>query len=233
MSTPSAVRASAITADVSGSSRSRSRSSASTNVTRVPSRANACAISQPMAPPPRTIIESGRRSRSNSVSLVSGADSRRPGIAGTVGRAPVATTNRFERIARPSTSTAVGRREAGEPVDHIDAVLGEGSGILGGGDALDGAMDPHHGFVEPDARRRRGEQRLRRDASGERAVAPDRSVLHDDHAGFSAASLPCGDESAGTATDHHEVVRTSHVEGNPAGRGPIPAVAGITGRRAG
>ena len=125
-----------------------SRSSASTSVTRVPSRAKAWDISQPIGPPPSTIIDSGRRLTSNSVSLVSGAESRRPGIGGTVGRAPVATTNRFDRIVRPSTSTVVGRGEPGEAVDDVDALGGEGSSVLGGGDPLDRPVNLCHRLVE-------------------------------------------------------------------------------------
>ena len=96
-------------ADASGSSRARIRSSASIRVTRVPSRANACAISQPIGTAaehdhrlgPTVEVEErlvGQRRR------LSQAGDRRA----RSGRAPVATTNRFERIVRPSTSIAVG-----------------------------------------------------------------------------------------------------------------------------
>ena len=56
---PSAANASSSTAEASGSSPATSRSAASTTVTRAPNRANTCANSQPMAPPPSTTTASG------------------------------------------------------------------------------------------------------------------------------------------------------------------------------
>lgn len=104
-----------MTAEVSGSSLGRMRSSPSTSVIEVPSRANDWAISHPIGPSPSTIIVSGRRSRSKTSSLVSGDTSRRPGIAGTAGLAPVATTNRCARIVRPFTSMEVGELKRANP----------------------------------------------------------------------------------------------------------------------
>ena len=57
--TPSAASVAATTADASGSSSGSTRSAPSTTVTALPNRANACASSRPIAPPPSTTTESG------------------------------------------------------------------------------------------------------------------------------------------------------------------------------
>ena len=54
----------------SGSSRSISRGAISTSVTRLPSRAKACASSQPIGPPPSTSSRGGSVRSSHSVSEV-------------------------------------------------------------------------------------------------------------------------------------------------------------------
>jgi hypothetical protein len=56
---PSRPKTSAISAPDSGSSSGSSWPSASTTVTAVPNRANTCASSVPIAPPPSTISDSG------------------------------------------------------------------------------------------------------------------------------------------------------------------------------
>ena len=58
-STPSARSTRVTTSAASGSSGPSSRSSASTSVTRVPNRANACASSHPIGPPPSTTSDAG------------------------------------------------------------------------------------------------------------------------------------------------------------------------------
>ena len=79
-------------AETSGSSRGRMRGSISTCVTAAPSRANACASSQPTGPPPRTTSRRGRSRNSHTLSEVSTRIVSMPGIGGTKGRAPAAIT---------------------------------------------------------------------------------------------------------------------------------------------
>src|SRR6266581_1971022 len=76
MAMPSPSKTSSMAADTSGSSKGASRSSASETVTRVPSRANSCAISRPTAFPPITSIDSG-----SSVSSIAVVEVRYPAPA--------------------------------------------------------------------------------------------------------------------------------------------------------
>ncbi len=69
-SMPSAVNRSCSSAETSGSSRVSSRGAASTSVTLLPSRAKACASSQPIGPPPRTTSRRGSSRSSQTVSDV-------------------------------------------------------------------------------------------------------------------------------------------------------------------
>ncbi len=80
----------------------------SITVTSLPRRRNACAISQPMGPPPTTSSDGTGSRRSNTVSLVRYGTSATPGIGGTAGREPVAITNVFAVRRRPATSNAAG-----------------------------------------------------------------------------------------------------------------------------
>lgn len=83
-------------------------------VTRTPRRANAWAISQPTGPPPR-MARDGGAGIWNKVSLVRGPISAKPGIGGTMGREPVATTKRRLRKVRPPTSTRSGAVNRAKP----------------------------------------------------------------------------------------------------------------------
>ena len=113
--TPSASRARATMAEASGSSRGRTRSSASITVTWVPRRATAWAISTPSGPPPSTVIDTGRSSRLNRVSVVRMPIASSPSIGGTAGVVPVATMTRRARRVAPSTSTTPGALKIARP----------------------------------------------------------------------------------------------------------------------
>jgi hypothetical protein len=67
MPMPSVSRVSSTAAETTGSTNGASRPAASAMVTRVPSRANICAISRPTAVPPITSMDPGSSVSSNSV----------------------------------------------------------------------------------------------------------------------------------------------------------------------
>ena len=91
-SMPSARSTPVTTALASGSSAASTRSSASISVTRVAKRANACAISSPIAPPPSTTSDAGAVSAFAASRFVQYRTSARPGIGGIAGDVPVAIT---------------------------------------------------------------------------------------------------------------------------------------------
>jgi hypothetical protein len=64
------------------------------DVTRLPSRWNACASSSPIDPPPRTSSRGGNSARSNTVRLVRYGTASSPSSGGSAGSLPVAITNR-------------------------------------------------------------------------------------------------------------------------------------------
>ena len=100
-SAPSARSSAPTTSPASGSSGGSSRSVPSTTVTRDPKRANICASSRPIAPPPSTVSDSGAVRAAIASRLVQCGVSARPSIGGTTGTAPAATTT-----ARPATKTS-------------------------------------------------------------------------------------------------------------------------------
>ena len=73
----------------SGSSIESSLGAASTTVTRLPNRANTWASSQPIAPPPSTISDSGSSLVSMASRFVQYGVPARPSIGGTAGAVPV------------------------------------------------------------------------------------------------------------------------------------------------
>ena len=77
---------------VSGSSGARIRSATSSTVTSVPKRANACAISQPMGPPPITSSESGRSATFTTSRLVQYGVASSPSIGSRAGDVPTLRT---------------------------------------------------------------------------------------------------------------------------------------------
>ncbi len=105
---PSARNCFVTSSENSASSRTMMRGSISICVTFAPRRAKHCASSQPIGPPPSTTRRLGSVRMSQTVSEVSGFDSRRPGIGGTKGAAPAAITMLLVRITRlvPSASAA-------------------------------------------------------------------------------------------------------------------------------
>ncbi len=113
---PSASRADCASLDDSGSSNGSSRSAASTTVTLEPNRANAWASSSPIAPPPRTISESGRSLVSKASLFVQYGVSAKPSIGGITGSvpAPMTTPRRASNVV-PSTSTKPGPPSFAQP----------------------------------------------------------------------------------------------------------------------
>ena len=91
-SAPSARTLASTIAAASRSSRGSTWAPDSMSVTRVPSLANACANSQPLAPAPITASSRGWLVRSNTLSLVRNGVPDRPGMSGRIGRLPVAMT---------------------------------------------------------------------------------------------------------------------------------------------
>mmetsp|Transcript_3614 Transcript_3614/g.10556 ORF Transcript_3614/g.10556 Transcript_3614/m.10556 type:complete len:203 (+) Transcript_3614:590-1198(+) len=92
ISTPSCRRTLSSTADASGSSGPRMRSMPSSTVTSEPKDRKAWAISKPIGPPPKTAKRGGNSVKLNKVAFVKYGASARPGIGGTLARAPAAIT---------------------------------------------------------------------------------------------------------------------------------------------
>ena len=89
---PSRVKTRSIRSPASGSSKDSSRGSASTTVTSVPKRAKTWASSQPIAPPPSTIIDSGTCSAWTISRLVQNGVPASPGMGGIAGAVPLLIT---------------------------------------------------------------------------------------------------------------------------------------------
>ena len=128
-SMPSARKRFVTSSENSGSSRESRRGSISTCVTFAPKRANACASSQPIGPPPSTTRRAGSLRRSQTVSEVSGFDfARAPGSAGTNGRA---ARRDHDALRRERALVAVaerhlhrpGRRDLRAALQAVDAEL--------------------------------------------------------------------------------------------------------------
>lgn len=119
----------------SGSSRSRICALLWTSVTFEPSRAEAFANSQPMGPPPSTIVRDGSAVGLKTFSLVSAPESGNPGMSGSRARAPVATPPTAESKT-PSVDIDVAIvDEPGVPEEDVDAKSLEASGAVVGSDA--------------------------------------------------------------------------------------------------
>ena len=110
---PSASNAARTSSPAKGSSRDSSRGRPSTTVTSSqPSRRNACAISAPIVPPPRTSNRRGSCLAEVMSRLSHGLISRSPGIGGMTAPVPVASTtarramNRWTAPSPLATSTA-------------------------------------------------------------------------------------------------------------------------------
>src|SRR3569833_3831576 len=104
-SMPSASKVFLSSALDSGSSSASSRGAASTTVTRLPNRANTWASSLPIAPPPRTISDSGSSLASMASRFVQYGVPLSPSIGGVSGAVPVASTT--PRRARKTSSPTV------------------------------------------------------------------------------------------------------------------------------
>ena len=93
---PSSAKTSASSAAASGSLAGTSRGPCCTTVTRTPNRANTCAISQPIGPPPTTTSEPGSSVSCTASRLVQYGVSASPSTGGTAGRVPgLSTTPRL------------------------------------------------------------------------------------------------------------------------------------------
>ena len=110
--------------------------------------------------------------------------------------------------------------EAGPPLGDFDTLLGQHIGRLRCGDTVDGVAHAGHGLAERQPLGGRREQRLRRDAPGEGAVASQRTVVHQEHIGPGPASSPSGPEPPGASPDDDQIV--IHRAGNRRRRGAIP-----------
>ena len=89
---PSDSNVAASTVEASGSSSARMRSAASTTVTSTPKRAITWLSSQPMAPPPSTMIDAGSSVASMISWLVQKGVPASPSMGGTAAVVPVLTT---------------------------------------------------------------------------------------------------------------------------------------------
>ena len=106
---PSRAKTSATSGLTSGSSLARIRSAASSMVTRTPNLAKTWASSAPIVPAPMTASDEGSSVTCMTCRLFQYGVSARPGIGGTDGAAPGATTTaRRARKTSPSTSTVRG-----------------------------------------------------------------------------------------------------------------------------
>ena len=180
-----------------------------------PSRRYACAISTPIAPPPSTSSRRGRALTAVASRLSHGCASASPGIGGSAGRVPVASTTarrRDDAVACPPPSvTTTVRAPSSRPVPRTSAIpcsrsqgswpvvvpaaghvvaLGQGRRHVDrAGDRLARAGHPS----------RRGEhvagadQRLARDAAPVGALAADQLALDEGD----------GQATVGTATGQH------------------------------
>jgi len=101
----------------SPSSRPRIWGPSSIKVTRLPKRANDCAISQPMGPAPITAMRGGSSVREKMVSLVRYPASSNPGMGGAAARAPVQTAAFLKRSVLPATSTVSGPLKLPWPIN--------------------------------------------------------------------------------------------------------------------
>ena len=111
---PSAAIARATTSEDSGSSRARMRGAASTSETLVPNRANACASSAPIAPPPMTTMrrrQVGRARGCRGWSRTGCRPGRRPGGAAGRGAGVEHDPARRRRSAMPSDLDHAGADE--------------------------------------------------------------------------------------------------------------------------
>ena len=113
---PSAINLSRTMSDISSSSRIMMRGAISTTDTSLPSRPKACAISQPIGPPPKTISRFGCSSIPHNVSELYQLHCSRPSMGGTNGRAPVARMIFRAVIVCPFTSTAHGLTTLPSPI---------------------------------------------------------------------------------------------------------------------
>ena len=89
---PSCANTSVSTADASGSLAASSRSPCWTTVTWTPNRANTCASSQPIGPPPTTTSEPGSSVTWTASRLVQNGVSASPSTGGVAGRVPGLST---------------------------------------------------------------------------------------------------------------------------------------------
>ena len=195
---PSAANVRAMSAENSASSLASSRGAISTSVTCEPKRANACASSQPIGPPPSTTRRRGNARSAHTVSEVSGPASASPGSGGTNGRAPAAMTMWVVVSVWREPSAAVTSTVHGEVIvaRALDARHAEAGVALDGVmrlDVGDDALHPRHHVREVEVGRggadaelgraadvgeqlRRAQQRLRRHAARVEAVAAQRDA---------------------------------------------------------
>ena len=89
---PSCANTSASSADASGSLAGSSRSPCWITVTRTPNRANTCASSQPIGPPPTTTSDPGSSVTCTASRLVQNGVSASPSTGGVAGRVPGLST---------------------------------------------------------------------------------------------------------------------------------------------
>ena len=131
-------RSTSPSASPSGAGSRASRCAApSTSTTSPPRRRTACAISTPTGPPPSTSSRRGTAFMPVASRLVQmPSSSRRPGIGGMNGSAPLASTTWSAVCATPSTSTAPVAGEPAGAAQQVDAVpcqpaLLAGVGVVG------------------------------------------------------------------------------------------------------
>ena len=138
--------------------RARSTCSApSTSATSPPRRRTACAISTPTGPPPSTSRRRGTAFMPVTSRLVqTPSSSRRPGIGGTIGSAPFASTTCSAVWRTPSTSTTPGPGEPAGAAQQVDAVVRQPALLAGVGVVGDHEVAPGQRGLDVDlgARRR-------------------------------------------------------------------------------
>ena len=115
MAMPRASRRRCTSAEASASSPGKIRAAWVIKVTREPRPAMACASSQPTGPAPSTSRRRGSSRMAQSVSEVRKSTSAKPGISGTLARAPLAITMWRVRMRSPLTSTSQGDTSLASP----------------------------------------------------------------------------------------------------------------------
>lgn len=101
-----------------------------------------------------------------------------------------------------------GGAHRGVAMTHLDTVATQRGVVLRGGDPLDRRVHRPHAIGDGFTPGRGGEERLRRDAAGERAVTAEAALLHQQGLRATAGGFASRAKASGPAADDGEVVVT-------------------------